>query len=66
MLSQKSLLFSKEHKQLLLLCFPGRSNRKMTEEMEMRFSSPLWGQCTQYAGAVVVAVSAEIVKKKKR
>ncbi|KAI1239882.1 Selenocysteine insertion sequence-binding protein 2, partial [Lamprotornis superbus] len=38
----------------------GRSNRKMTEEMEMRFSSPLWGQCTQYADTVLVAVSAEI------
>lgn len=36
----------------------------MTEEMEMRLSSPLWGQCTQYANRVLAAVSTEIVKKK--
>lgn len=32
--------------------------------MEMRLSSPLWGQCTQYANRVLAAVSTEIVKKR--
>lgn len=48
------------------VCQVDRSSRKMSEEMEMRFSTPLWGQCTQYAETALAAVSAEIVKKRRQ